>query len=160
MIRELLGAPLRILIICITLTLCSCSSSLSRKVSIEGYDNLSIMGMSGAKIDLDLRNESSRKIKVKELQLTLREGDRVIGKAVLKEEVELPKRTPLVTQTTLWRFEQINVIAALAASKRLFDNDKNATFTVDIEGRAKISLATREFEQRGVPLRTILNEIK
>ncbi len=151
---------LHILAIVAALTLSSCGSSLSQKLSIESYDNLKIAGFTGATIDLGVRNESGYKVKVEEVSITLREGVNQIGTATLKDETTIPRRTELEVIPTMWRFSQVNAIYALSAANRLLNDEMNSTFVVDIEGQAKIGLIRKKFEQRNIPLKTILNEIE
>ncbi|MFI3331996.1 MAG: hypothetical protein SNI51_06115 [Rikenellaceae bacterium] len=142
------------------LALSSCGSSLSRKLSIESYDNLKIMGLSGAKIEIGVRNESCHKVDVRELSVTLREGDHNIGTATLVEQPTIGRRTTLEEVPTTWRFSDVDALYALTATNRLLDEEKNDAFVVDIEGVVKVSLVKRRFAERNIPLKALLNEIK
>ncbi len=161
MIKSFKSVSLRIAaVVALVGCLSSCAASLSDKLSIESYQNLEILGFSGANVDLGIRNESCHKIKLKECQLTLREGSKQIATVTLKEGFEIPKRTSLSLHPTTWKFSEVNALAAMSAASKIFDNSKNGDFVVDIEGRAKVKFINRDFDLPNVPLQSLLNEIK
>ncbi len=145
-----------LVVICVVLSMSSCVSSLSRKVSIEGYDNLKVMGLSGVKTDIKFRNESSRNIEIKSASLTLKERGDSIATFTLKDELEIPKRTELIAVPTIWRMHSVNFMAALLATKQIIGSQDLSSFRVDIKAQVKAGGFKRTLEQHDVRLSDIM----
>lgn len=140
------------------LALTSCASSLSEKVSIESFENLEIMGFAGVKADIGFRNESGYKIKVQSVGVTLKEGGSQLVTLNLKDELEIPRRTELVVEPTLWSINDLNMLAALAAAKKITSGQTDS-YKVDIVASAKAGIFKREVELKGLSLTELMKDV-
>ncbi|MFI3281463.1 MAG: hypothetical protein R3Y44_05780 [Rikenellaceae bacterium] len=151
-IKQLLRVTL---FIGVVLSFSSCASSLIDKVSLEGYDNLQMMGFSGLKTNLEFRNESARKIKLSSVEITIKEAGSAIVTLVLKDDFELPRRSEEIIIPTIWKLQDVNLMAALAASKVILAGNAEG-FRVDISATVKAGLIKRNVEVKNLLLSELL----
>ncbi|MFI3316055.1 MAG: hypothetical protein SNF93_00570 [Rikenellaceae bacterium] len=145
-------------LLAIALSMSSCAATLRDKVSIEGYDNLEILGFSGVKVDLEFRNDSRRKIKVQEVNLALKESGSQIATLKLKDKITIPRRTESAMIPTVWRLGDVNILSAASASKKILSNQGVEAFRVDASGSAKISLFKKTYEKNNLSLSKLMKD--
>ncbi|MFR9523427.1 MAG: hypothetical protein SNH94_02515 [Rikenellaceae bacterium] len=133
-----------ILVVVAALSLSSCAEALSEKISIEGYDKLEVMGFAGVKADIEFRNQSARKITLREVVITIKQGGEGIVTLAAKDEIVIPRRTESVFVPTIWRLSDVNIMAALSASKRVLAGDAEG-LRVDIDAKVKMGLLSRKY---------------
>ncbi len=141
----------------ITLALTSCGSSLSKKISIEGGENLKIMGLTAAKGDVTFRNNSGSNITLRSVRVTLKEKGKSIATLELGDEIFIPRRTDSVTISTVWRLREVNALAAVSASKHLLSG--NGSFYVDLEADVKMGLFARHFEEDNIDVKQLMKSL-
>ncbi len=137
----------------------SCANSLDEKISIESCENISLSGFTALKADLGLRNESGRKIELYEVLLTLKKygGDNIVTLS-LRDTITVARRTELFEVATLWKLQDVNILAAMAASKSIMAGD-SSEFCVDIHARGKWGWIKREIDYPSMPLSALMNSV-
>lgn len=151
-----------VVVVVAMLMMSSCASSLSRKVSVEGYEKLQVMGFSGVRTNIVFRNESGRNIGIKATNVALKRSGDTIAIFSLKEELEIPRRTESISLPTLWRMHSIDIMAAMLASKQIIgDGEVDLDpYRVDIEAQVKVGGAKRTLKQRNIRLDDILRNME
>ncbi len=146
-----------ILILVVALSGVSCASSMSRKLSIDGYENLEVLGFSGVKCDIIFGNQSGHKIKVLSTSVTLKESGSEIVTLSLKDEIVIPKRSDSASVSTLWRMQDVNMLKAISASKKILSGNDTQNFRLDVTAQVKVSGIKRTVERSDLSFSQLIN---
>ncbi len=153
-------AILKYLVVIVALvSMSSCAQSLANKISIEGCGNLKILGFSGAKLDVILRNESAKDIELHNVIITLNEGRDHIATLELKGWLGLPRRTEKVTLPTIWRLSDIEPMEALLTSKAILAGENLEAYYINVKADVKLGKIERTMERRYISLIDVLESI-
>ncbi len=148
-----------IVVAAFALAVSSCGSSFQDKVSIEGVENLEIMGMSGVKGDVIFRNESCRKISLNSVSVTLKKNNKRVATLELKDPITIPRRTDSTAVATLWRLRNVDALAALSLTRDLSNPEASRGFKFDIEAEVKMGMAKRTVQQNNLSTSQLLKAI-
>ncbi|MFI3323685.1 MAG: hypothetical protein SNI45_02755 [Rikenellaceae bacterium] len=141
------------------LAVSSCGSSFQDKVSIEGVENLEIMGMSGVKGDVIFRNRSWHKIMLNSVSVTLKKNDKRVATLELKDPITIPRRTDSTAVATIWRLRNVDALAALNLTRDLSSPEASRGFKFDIEAEVKMGMAKRTVHQNNVSTSQLLKAL-
>ncbi len=148
-----------VLVIAAALSISSCGHSIANKVSIEGYENFNILGFSGIKLDVILRNESAKNIELHNVVITLNEGREHIATLELKGWLGLPRRTESVTLPTVWRLSDIDPMEALLTSKAILAGENLGAYYVNVKADVTFGKIERSMERKYISLLDILESV-
>ncbi len=148
-----------IVVVVALVSLSSCGQSLAKKISIEGCGNLKILGFSGAKLDVILRNESGKDIELRNVVITLNEGREHIATLELKGWLGVPRRTQKVTLPTLWRLSDVEPMEALVTSKAILAGENMDAYYINVKADVTFGKIERTVERRYISLIDVLESI-
>lgn len=148
-----------VVILVAALSMSSCAQSIANKVSIEGYDNFHVLGFSGVKLDVILRNESAKDIELRNVVLTLHEGREHIATLELKGWLGLPRRTESVTLPTVWRLSDVDPMEALLTSKAILAGENLGAYYVNVMADVTYGKIERSVERRYISLVDIIESV-
>lgn len=148
-----------IIVAIITLTVSSCGSSFQEKVSIEGVENLEIMGLKGVKGDVIFRNQSCRKITLNSVSVTLKKNNKRVATLLLKDPITIPRRTDSTAVATIWQLRNVDALAALTLARDLSDTEASRGFRFDIEAEVKMGMAKRTVQQNNISTSELLKAL-
>lgn len=159
--RELKPWALRLVVLCVVaLSSSSCASSLARKISIDGYENLRIRGFSGVTTDVVFSNKSCYNIHVKAVDVDLKRDDDKVLTLSLKDEIVIPRRSERVAVPTVWRLGDLDPLKAFSLSKKLLKGEDVESMSVDIEAQAKVGPIKKTVRRNGLKVSSLLSRLK
>lgn len=140
------------------LSLGSCSNmarKMSRKVKLEGVENVQLISLSQLRIDFRIMNQTAYKLQLEDAEASLYYRDVCIGTMHLKECVEVPKRTESELVETYWAVEVGNPLTLLPLVGKLRKGDLSEMW-VELEVKGHGGPAPVNLSYKKMPLSEFL----
>lgn len=126
-----------------------------RNIRFEGIEKVERQGLTGAEVVVRVKNDTGYKLLLNAAQVDIYYAGRRVGRVLLREPVEVPRRTT-GSFRTLWRLKISDPLALYVLAKKIRSEDlSQIALSVAVEGRG--GPAPVKFSREKVPLSEILN---
>lgn len=126
-----------------------------RNIRFEGIERVERQGLTGAEVVVRVKNDTGYKLVLNAAQVDIYYAGRRVGTILLREAVEVPRRTT-DSFRTLWRLKISDPMALYVLAKKIRSEDlSQIALSVAVEGRG--GPAHVNFSRERVPLSEILN---
>ena len=145
-----------LLLLSVGMTSCRRTAEKAReKIRFEEVERVEMHSLTGVDLVLRVRNDTGYKLRLEEASLALFYGSSCVATAVLREPVEVPRRS-VERLTTQWRLRVSDPLAAYALVRRLRHDDLSAV-AVSFTARGRGGPAVLNISREKMPLSEFLN---
>lgn len=116
---------------------------------IVGIDKVNMQSLSKFEIEMELRNDSRRNVKIVSAKLDLMQGESHILSLMINEKIIIPRRSIVSLSLPIHVKLRKPFLAAMVVQD--LDRHKN-TITISGEVKAKVGLITKKFTFKDMPI--------
>lgn len=146
------------LILAVALAGSSCrraAERIRRNIRVEGIEKIERHAMAGADLTLRVVNNTGYKLALDEARVELFYGDSSVGSIVLRERVEVPRRTTM-SLLTRWQLRISDPLALFVLTKKVQQGDLSQV-GLSLEVKGKGGPKTVNISREKMPLSDFLN---
>lgn len=147
-----------LLLLAVTLPMGSCRRAAEKareNIRVEAVEKVERQGLTGAEVVLRVMNDTGYKLTLERVQLDLFYGRGRVGSIVLREEVEVPRRS-VGSISSQWQVKISDPLALYVLSKKLNGGDlSQVSVSYAVEGRG--GPVPVKISREMVPLSEFLN---
>lgn len=149
---------LLLLVACMAAVQTSCRRAVEKavdKIRVEAIESVALQGFTGAEVVVRIDNGSGYKLQLDEAALDLYLGGSRAGRIVLREPLEVPRRTAL-SLTTRWQLKIDDPLALYALTRNVRRNDLSQ-IAVSLHAVGRGGPAPVNISREKMPLSEFLN---